>query len=287
MRARADRVAELQLAERGARDQDCVIGAASPRSGDLAAHVGGHQVVLRRPACEQLLVERQRLADLALRDAADREADVVQDVVADGDRLVDDVEADLAPHAPEIDRRACCRRSSTTLPGTPRHITPPTTSRLPAWTTALAIDRLAEREAAVARRHRCVQHRPVTIGPSLAQRCSRRAARSGTHRRSAPPAAARARRQQHRTSSRRRRGQRVVEPRRDDGGRHARDQFAGQRAGPPAAGRPRPGAVPASIVERVDRHLRAGSAARFHSSATWPSKRDSALPSPRAPTASK
>src|SRR5512141_1061714 len=52
-----------------------------PRARDLGPDVGGHQV-LAGGFPHELVVERERLLDVLLRDAADREADVVQDVVA-------------------------------------------------------------------------------------------------------------------------------------------------------------------------------------------------------------
>src|SRR5512142_57114 len=71
--------------------------------GDLASHVRGHHVRLR--LLQEQLVQRQRLLDLVCRDLADREPDVIQDVVARTDRLVDDIEACLTPHAEEIHGR--------------------------------------------------------------------------------------------------------------------------------------------------------------------------------------
>ena len=79
-----------------------LMGVFCPVAVDLAAHVGGHQVVLARLG-EQRLVEGERLADLLGRDPADREADVVEDVVARRNRLIHDVETDLAADAPEVD----------------------------------------------------------------------------------------------------------------------------------------------------------------------------------------
>src|SRR6266545_836472 len=74
---------------------------AAPRPFDLAPHVGGHQVVSGRLR-KQRLIEGQRLADVLLWDAPDRETDVIQDVVARRDGLVHDVQADLAAHSPEV-----------------------------------------------------------------------------------------------------------------------------------------------------------------------------------------
>jgi hypothetical protein len=84
-------------------------GSASPRGRhrghlggvELAAHVVAQQIVGRRP--QQLVVQRQRVGDLLGRDAPDREADVVEDVVAGGDRRVDDVEPHPPLHAEEVD----------------------------------------------------------------------------------------------------------------------------------------------------------------------------------------
>src|SRR5690349_4857019 len=70
---------------------------------ELAAHVGGHQILwlgLAQDGVEQL----ERLADLVLRDAVDGKAHVVEHVVARPDRHVDDVEAHLALHAEEVHR---------------------------------------------------------------------------------------------------------------------------------------------------------------------------------------
>src|ERR1051326_2542526 len=80
------------------------ISALSPLTagGDLAADVRGHHVPLR--LLEQQLVQRQRLLDLGRGNLADREADVVQDVVTRSHRLVDDVEARFASHAEEVHR---------------------------------------------------------------------------------------------------------------------------------------------------------------------------------------
>ncbi len=134
---------------------------------------------------EQLFEERERLADLALGDAPDRVADVVEDVVADGDRLVDDVEEDLAPDSPEVDRRAVALDGDRPCParlGTYvlLHFTP---ARLD---DRARDDRLAERQAAVARRHGGVAQHPGAGAEPRAGR-ARRAARSGTRRRSARP----------------------------------------------------------------------------------------------------
>src|SRR5512133_63637 len=76
--------------------------AVSPRGLELAPHVGAHQVVLG--GSEQLLVQRQRVADRLVGDAADGESGMVEDVVADLHGHVDDVEPDLTLDSPEIDR---------------------------------------------------------------------------------------------------------------------------------------------------------------------------------------
>src|SRR5574342_94726 len=68
--------------------------------GDLAPDVRGHDVAIG--FLEEQLVQRQRLADLVGGDLADREADVIQDVVARRHRFVDDVEPRLAAHAEEV-----------------------------------------------------------------------------------------------------------------------------------------------------------------------------------------
>src|SRR5574338_94947 len=64
-----------------------------PGRGDLAAHVGGHHVALG--LLQEQLVQRQRLADLMGGDLANREADVIQDVVTRRHGLVHDVEPRL------------------------------------------------------------------------------------------------------------------------------------------------------------------------------------------------
>src|SRR6266542_2383068 len=94
-------VSARRRASPGSRNLSCRIAEsrvglsiAATRSFDLAAHVGGHQVALRSLR-EQRLIEGQSLADVLRRNAADREAHVVQNVVARRDRLVHDVEADL------------------------------------------------------------------------------------------------------------------------------------------------------------------------------------------------
>src|SRR5512147_1646845 len=71
---------------------------------DLAAHVRRHEIVGPGGAAEHLVEERQRLLHLLGRDSADGEADVVQDVVADLHRLVDDVEPELLADPEEVDR---------------------------------------------------------------------------------------------------------------------------------------------------------------------------------------
>ena len=61
---------------------------------DLATNIVGHHVAPR--LLEDPLVEGQRLLDLAGRDPPDGEADMVQDVVAGSDGLIDHVESRLA-----------------------------------------------------------------------------------------------------------------------------------------------------------------------------------------------
>src|SRR3970040_992895 len=78
------------------------ITAASAGSLDLAAHVGRHEVPLRG-LLEQQLVEFQRRADLLVGGSPDGVGAVVQDVVAGGNGLIDDVEPHLIAHTPEID----------------------------------------------------------------------------------------------------------------------------------------------------------------------------------------
>src|SRR5512138_2651186 len=72
---------------------------------NLAADVVSHQVILLRGVTEQLLVERQRRIDLFRRDAANRISDMIQDVVAGHNGLIDDIEMDLLPHTPEVNDR--------------------------------------------------------------------------------------------------------------------------------------------------------------------------------------
>ena len=57
---------------------------------------------------QELFVERQCLADFPFGDAPNGESHVVEDVVAGGDRLVDDVEANGSSNTEEIHR---CRES--------------------------------------------------------------------------------------------------------------------------------------------------------------------------------
>src|SRR5512132_459858 len=56
---------------------------------DLAAHIGGHQIVFLRCVTKELFIERQRRLNLRRGNAADRVADVIEDVVAGHDGLVD------------------------------------------------------------------------------------------------------------------------------------------------------------------------------------------------------
>src|SRR5947209_13983514 len=65
---------------------------------DLVAHVRRHQV-LGLGLAQDGVEERERLADLVLRNPVDGEADVVEHVVAGRDRHVDDVQAHLPAHA--------------------------------------------------------------------------------------------------------------------------------------------------------------------------------------------
>src|SRR6266568_2488409 len=70
----------------------------------LAAHVLGHEVARRR-LLQHLLEQGEGLADLVGRDAADGETDMVQHVVSDRHRLVDDVEPEQLRDSEEVDRR--------------------------------------------------------------------------------------------------------------------------------------------------------------------------------------
>src|SRR5512144_281645 len=72
--------------------------------GDLAPDVRGHDVALG--FFQEQLVQRQRLADLVGGDLANREAYVIQDVVARHHRLVHDVEPRLAAHPEEVHGRS-------------------------------------------------------------------------------------------------------------------------------------------------------------------------------------
>src|SRR5450830_290971 len=95
----------------GSRNFSCIIAAvsrslsiAAARPFDLPPHVRRHEVVAAGFPHERL-VEGERFADVFLGNSADREADVVQDVIARRNRLVHDVEAHFAAHAPEIHDR--------------------------------------------------------------------------------------------------------------------------------------------------------------------------------------
>ena len=92
-----------------------ILIASGPR--DLGAHVGGHQIFIGGGVAQQLFVQLQRRGDLAGGNAPNREANVVEDVIARLYGLVDDVEADLTPHAPEIN----CRNAAVDVDDLPRH----------------------------------------------------------------------------------------------------------------------------------------------------------------------
>src|SRR5690348_11851550 len=68
---------------------------------DLAADVRGHHVGVA--LVQQALVERERLHDVIRRNAADSEADVVEDVIARRDGFIDEIEAGIALHAEKVD----------------------------------------------------------------------------------------------------------------------------------------------------------------------------------------
>ena len=89
---------------------------------DLAAHVGGHQIVLARPPRAAPRRARASRAISLGGNAADREADVVEHVVAGRDRLVDDVEAHRALRTPQKSTTASSPSTAITRPGTPRHM---------------------------------------------------------------------------------------------------------------------------------------------------------------------
>src|SRR5450631_2822641 len=91
----------------GSRNLSCLSAASiralsvmSARPFDLTADVCRHQIVLG-PFGQQGLVELQGPTDVFLGNAANREADVIQDVVARSDGLIHDVEAHLTPDPPE------------------------------------------------------------------------------------------------------------------------------------------------------------------------------------------
>jgi hypothetical protein len=70
-------------------------------------NVVGHEVEIVVRSVQQHFVHLQSLGHRFRRDATDGEAHVIEDVVADGHRLIDDVETDFFAHAPEIDDRIC------------------------------------------------------------------------------------------------------------------------------------------------------------------------------------
>ena len=92
------------------------VNSAATRAGrcrrQFAAHVRRHQVVvIRARLAQQLLVQIERALDVVLRNATNRVADVIEDVVADGDRLVDDLEPHFTPQTLNAVARAFCRGS--------------------------------------------------------------------------------------------------------------------------------------------------------------------------------
>ena len=165
-RARPGGVAELELG-RALVAGHHAFSFASRRGLHLAAHVLGHEVA-GAGVLQHLLEERQRLPDLVGRDAADGEPDVVEHVVTDGDRLVDDVEPEQSSSRRRSRRWPPGRSTASTLPGTPRHMTT-SFCRLARRARARVRDeRLAERDAAVAGRDRARAGIPANSGESSA-----------------------------------------------------------------------------------------------------------------------
>ena len=74
------------------------------RRRNLAPHIGGHQIGFSG-FLEQLLVQLERRLNVFGGNAADREADVIEHVVARGNRLVHQIEPYAPLHAPEVDHR--------------------------------------------------------------------------------------------------------------------------------------------------------------------------------------
>src|SRR3954469_1965871 len=103
--AASGRLARSRSWSPGGTPDDCGLEVRAPSDigrFDLAEDVGGHRIVLVALG-EERFVQRQRLDDRVGRNAADGEADVIENVVADRHMLVEDVETDLAAHAPEVD----------------------------------------------------------------------------------------------------------------------------------------------------------------------------------------
>src|SRR6266568_1650310 len=115
--------------------------------GHLAAHVRSHEVIRPR-VLQHLLEEGQGLAHLVRRDAADCEADVIQDVVADGDGLVDDVEPEQLRHAEEVDRRLEAVHLEHSARDTETHEVVPSESRARLG-ARVRDDELTERDSAI------------------------------------------------------------------------------------------------------------------------------------------
>jgi hypothetical protein len=76
---------------------------------NLASHVGCHEVLAAAPVAaallQQLFVELESRLHVFRWYPSDGESDVVQDIVTDGNRLVDQVEPHTATNAPEVHER--------------------------------------------------------------------------------------------------------------------------------------------------------------------------------------
>jgi len=70
---------------------------------DLTRHIGSHQIGVI--ALQQLFVEAEGRRNVFGRNPSNRESDVVEHVVARGDRLIHDVEPHTALDTPKIDDR--------------------------------------------------------------------------------------------------------------------------------------------------------------------------------------
>ena len=147
--ARARRIAELE--RRRSCHRSCRppvrCAAISPRT---SAAIRSSAVSL----AQQLLVQRERVLDVLGGNAADGEADVVQHVVAGRDRLVDESSRTAARTPQKSTMRRQLVDFDDTCPEHQTHATPVSFGADVSDARAtLRDDRLAERDAAVARRH--------------------------------------------------------------------------------------------------------------------------------------